>query len=99
MGVQRQGAKINWMVSLSLIVAAGNLYRLKRLMRKTLNHDLSTLLKQFSIFDFQVSNNKKYNFSIEPSISEAEKFNLQRSSEQYRMQASIFRWMAKWEAE
>lgn len=31
MGVERQGAKINWLTSLALVVAAGTFYRLRNL--------------------------------------------------------------------
>ncbi len=51
MGVERQSAKVNWITSFAMIVAAGTLFRAKRMMKHISNTQIRDLLIRFGLIN------------------------------------------------
>lgn len=57
MGVERQTAKMNWISSFGMIVAAGTLFRIKRIMKSVSKTQVKDIMERYGFTNSQVKEN------------------------------------------
>jgi hypothetical protein len=93
MGVERQTAKVNWLTSLGMIVAAGTFYQARKLSKNLSALQIKDFLIKYGFMNAPPSHKIIVPKSIKNQVGEWE--SILESRKKYAFYFKLFRWLDK----
>jgi hypothetical protein len=91
MGVERQAAKVNWLTSLGMIVAAGTFYRVRKINKSLSSIQIKDFLVKYGFMGEPVAYQAIVTRSLSNQVGEWE--SIQMSRKRYSLYFKLYKWL------